>query len=80
VGGWAEIFKLLASEDVDTDEMDLGVAMLASLGSGHFDNLAGTVLDADEAVLPQSRALHGESGRGASVGGVESVLMLIHQS
>jgi hypothetical protein len=50
--------------------------VLASLGGGHVDDLAGAVLDHDEAVLPQGRALHGEGGRGASVGGLESVLML----
>jgi hypothetical protein len=58
VGGRAEIFKLLASEDVNGDEMDFGVAVLARLGGGHFDDLAGTVLDHDEAVLAESRALH----------------------
>lgn len=31
VGGWAEIFELLASEDIDGDEMDFGVAVLAGL-------------------------------------------------
>ena len=58
VGGRAKVFELLAGEDVDSDEVDLGVAMLARLGSGHFDDLARAVLDNDEAVLPQSRALH----------------------
>jgi hypothetical protein len=76
VGRGAEFFELLAGEDVDSDQMDLGVAVLASLGGGHVDDLAGAVLDHDEAVLPQGRALHGEGGRGASVGGLESVLML----
>jgi hypothetical protein len=32
VGGGAEFFELLASEDIDGDEMDLGVTVLASLG------------------------------------------------
>ena len=76
MGRGAEFFELLAGEDVDSDQMDLGVAVLASLGGGHVDDLAGAVLDHDEAVLPQGRALHGEGGRGASVGGLESVLML----
>jgi hypothetical protein len=76
VGGGAKFFKLLAGEDVDGDEMDLGVAVLASLGSRHIDDLARTVLDHNEAVLPQGRALHGEGGRGAGIGGLEGVLML----
>ena len=77
MGGGAEFFKLLASEDIDGDEMDLGVTMLASLGGGHVDNLARAVLDNNEAVLSQGRALHGEGGRGAGVGGLEGVLMLL---
>ena len=76
MGGGAEIFEFLASKNVDGDKMDLGVAMLASLGSGHFDNFAGTALDNDEAVLPQCRALHGKGGRGTCIGALERVLML----
>jgi len=56
--------------------MDLGVAVLAGLGGGHVDDLAGTVLDADEAVLAEGRALHRVRGRGAGIGALEGVLML----
>ena len=52
MGGWAEIFELLAGEDVDGDQMDLGVTVLAGLGGGHLDDLAWAVLDHDETVLP----------------------------
>ena len=37
----------LTSEDVKGDEMDLGVAVLASLGGGHLHDLARTVLAKD---------------------------------
>jgi len=57
VGGRAEIFEFLASEDIDGDEMNLGVAVFASLGSGHVDNLARAILDHNEAVLSKSAAL-----------------------
>ena len=76
VGRWTEIFQLLRGEDVDGDQVDLGVTVLARLGGGHFDNLARTVLDDNEAVLPQSRALHGVRGRGTGIGALECVLML----
>jgi hypothetical protein len=76
VGGGAEIFELLAGEDVNGDQMDLGVTVLSGLGGGHLDDLAGAVLDADETVLPQGRALHGVGGRGTRIGAVEGVLML----
>lgn len=76
VGGGAEIFQLLGGEDVNGDQMDLGVTVLASLGGGHLDDLARAVLDDDEAVLPQSRALHGIGLGGTGIGALEGVLML----
>ena len=72
----AKFFELLASEDIDSNQMDLGVTVLSSLGGGHIDDLAGTVLDHDETVLPQGRALHGEGGRGASVNALEGDIVL----
>jgi len=62
VGGGAELFELLSGEDVDGNQVNLGVAVLAGLGCGHLHNLAGAVLDDDESVLPQGRALHGVGG------------------
>ena len=41
VGGRAKLLKLLAGEDVEGDEMDLGVTVLASLRGRHLNNLAG---------------------------------------
>ena len=76
MGGRAKFFKLLAGEDIDGNKVDLCVTVLASLGGRHIDDLAGAVLDHNEAVLPQGRTLHGESGRGAGIGGLEGVLML----
>lgn len=78
MGGRGQILELLAGKDVDGDQVDLGVTVLASLGGGHFDDLARAALDDDVTVLPQSRALHGEGGRGASVGALEGVLLMLH--
>ena len=77
MGGWGEIFELLAGEDVEGDQVDLGVAVLASLGGGHVDDFAWAALDDDEAVLSQGGALHRVGDRRASIAGrVEGVLML----
>lgn len=76
VGGGREIFVLLAGEDVGSDQMDLGVTVLASLGGRHVDNLARAALDYDEAVLTQSRALHREGERRTGIGGLESDIVL----
>lgn len=77
VGGGAEILKLLAGEDVDGDQVNLGVTVLASLGGRHVDDLARAALDHDVTVLAQSRALHGKGRGRAGVGGLEGVLMLL---
>lgn len=77
VGGGRKILKLLAGEDVDGDQVNLGVAVLASLGGRHVDDLAGAALDDDVTVLAQSRALHGEGERRTGVGGLEGHLMLL---
>lgn len=76
MGRGAEIFVLLAGEDVESDKVDLGVAVLARLGGGHVDNFARATLDDDEAVLAQSRALHGKGERRAGVGGLERDIVL----
>lgn len=67
VGGWAQFFELLAGEDINGNQVDLSVTVLASLGRGHVDDLAWTVLDHNEAVLTQSRALHRIRGGGTGI-------------
>jgi hypothetical protein len=76
VGRWGKIFQLLAGEDVDGDQVDLSVTVLASLGRGHVDDFAWATFDDDVTVLSQGGTLHREGGRGAGIGGLESVLML----
>lgn len=76
MSGRRQIFELLASEDINGNNVDLGVTVLSSLGGRHFDDLAGATLDDNVSVLPQSRALHGEGRGRASVGGLEGVFML----
>lgn len=72
----AEVLKLLAGEDVNSDKMDLGMSVLSGLRGAHLDDFARAVLNADETVLAKRRALHGVGGGGASIGAFESVLML----
>ena len=76
MGGRRQIFEFLAGEDVDGSKVDLGVTVFASLGGGHFDDLAGTAFDDDETVLPQGGTLHRVGGRGAGIGTLKGVLML----
>ena len=76
MGGRREILQLLAGEEIDGSQMDLGVTVLAGLGGGHVDDLAWAVLDHNESVLAQSRTLHWVGERGAGVGGLEGKLML----
>ncbi len=76
VGGRAKIFELLAGEDVNGNEVDLGVTVFAGLRGTHLNDLARARLDDHEAVLTESRALHRIGGRGAGVGALKGVLML----
>lgn len=77
VGRGRQVFQLLVGEDVESSQVDLCVTVLASLGGGHVDDLAGTTLNDNEAVLPQGRALHRVGEGGASVAGrLKGVLML----
>ena len=80
MGGGAEIFELLASEDVNCNEMDLGVTVLAGLGSAHFDDLARAALDDDKSVLAERRALHRIGGGSTGIGAFKSVLMLLGEA
>jgi hypothetical protein len=45
VSGRAELLQLLVGENIDGDEMDLGVTVLAGLRGAHLNDLAGTTLD-----------------------------------
>ena len=74
--GGAELLQLLAGEDVDSDQMDLCVTVLSRLGGRHVDDLARAVLDADEAVLPQCRALDRVGERSTGIGAIERMLVL----
>lgn len=44
VGGGTDVLVLPVGEDVEGDHVDLGVAVLAGLGSGHLHDLAGASL------------------------------------
>jgi hypothetical protein len=57
VGGGANILQLLSGEDINGNEVDLGVAMLSGLGSGGFDDLARATLDDNVSTLSDSRSL-----------------------
>ena len=71
VGRGGEIFHLFVGEDIDSDEMALGVTVLAGLGGGDVDDLARAVLDHDVAVLADGPGLHGVGLGGAGIGRLE---------
>ena len=76
MSGGAEIFQLFTSENINSNEMDFSMSVLAGLRGTHFNDFARAVLDTNEAVLAERRTLHRIGGRGARVGALESVLML----
>ena len=44
---WAQLFRILIGEDIDSDDVSLGVTVLTSLGRIVVHDLAGPSLDAD---------------------------------
>jgi len=77
VGGWAEIFELLASENIDSDQVNFGVTVFAGFGGAHLNDLARTALDDDKAVLTEGRALHRIGSGGARIRALESVTLML---
>lgn len=68
---------LLVGEDISGNQMDLGVAVLTSLGGGHFNDLTGSSLDDNVAVLSQGRTLHGVGLGGTGISGLEGVVVIV---
>ena len=78
VGRGGQILNLLVSEDINCDEMALGMSVLASFGGGDVNDLARAVLDDDVSVFADRTSLHGEGLGGAGIGGLEvNVVMLV---
>lgn len=78
VGGWRQVLQLLLGEDVDGNQVDLGVTVLTGLGGRHVDNLAWSALDDDETVLSQCRTLHWEGQGGSCICNLEVVFFFSH--
>jgi len=76
VSGRTDIFQFLVGEDVSSDEMNLRVTMLSSLGRGHINDLARPALDHDVATLAESAALHRKGERGSGAGRLEGLIVL----
>ena len=72
----AQIFQLLAGENINGDQVDFGVAVLAGLGGAHFNNFAGAAFNDYMAVFAEGRTLHRIGGRCTSVSGLECMFML----
>lgn len=78
VGGRAHIFMLLVGKDVDANQVNLGMSVLAGLGGGHLHNFAGMSLQHNIPVLTQSRALHRVGGGGAGLASREVKIGICH--
>jgi len=77
VRGGAEILNLLVGENVQADNVGLGVAVLAGLGGGHLNNLAGAALHDDVATLADLASLLGVGRGGTGIGGTLEVLVVV---
>lgn len=61
VSGGTDIFILLTTEQVNTNQVNFGMTVFASLGCGHLHNFAGTALQRrikyDRTSLPKMSSL-----------------------
>jgi hypothetical protein len=55
------ILKLFTREDINTNEMNLGMSMLAGVRCRQFNNLAGPTLYHNMSILSETRTDHWES-------------------
>ena len=76
MGGRAQLFQLLASEDIERDQVNLGMAVFSGLRGRHINDLARAALDHHKSVLAKGRTLHRIGRGGACIGAVEGMLML----
>lgn len=74
VGRWRQVLQLLTSENVNGDQVDLGVTVLTGLRGRHVNNLTRSALDDNVTVLSQCRTLHWEGQSGTSISGLKGVL------
>jgi hypothetical protein len=72
-----QIFNLLVGEDIHSDEMALGMSVLAGFGGRDIYDLARAVLDDNVSVLTDRTSLHGEGLGGASIGRLEVNVMVL---
>jgi hypothetical protein len=69
---------LLSGEDIDGNQVNLSVTVLTSLGGRHINNLTGSALDDNVAVLSQGGTLHGEGKRSSGISGFKGVFFVSH--
>ena len=77
MGCGADILILAVSEDVNADDVRLGVAVLSSLGSADVGNFARTTVDNDMATFANETRLHGKRGGCPGIGGVDGKVLLL---
>mmetsp|Transcript_26600 Transcript_26600/g.79044 ORF Transcript_26600/g.79044 Transcript_26600/m.79044 type:complete len:201 (+) Transcript_26600:2468-3070(+) len=77
VGGRGQVLVLLAREDVNADEVALGVAVLAGLGGGHIRDLARLAVDDNVSVLADGAGLLRVGQRGTRGRSLEGLVLVI---
>jgi len=77
MGRGRNILVLLSREDVNSNQIDLGVPVLPGLAGAHVDYLARAAGNVDEAVLAEGGALDGVDEGGTAGGLVEGLVLLV---
>jgi hypothetical protein len=77
VGGWANVLVFAVSENVDSNDVRLGVAVLSSLGGADVSNFAGAAVDYNVATFANEARLHGKGGGGTGIGSIDGKVLIL---
>ncbi len=77
VGGGANVLILAISEDVDADDVGLGMAVLSSLGGADISNFARAAVDHNVTSFADKTRLHGKRGGGTGISGVDGKVLIL---
>jgi hypothetical protein len=77
VGGGANVFIFAVGEDVNANDVGLGVTVLSSLGCADICNFARAAIDDNVTTFANKTRLHGKRGGGTGIGGVDGEVLLL---
>ena len=77
VGSGANVLVFAVSENINADNVRLGMAVLSGLGGADVSNFARATIDNNVATFANETRLHGKGGGGTGIGSVDGKVLLL---